>query len=232
MGLKKSARAAIGRMLFGTADRNVAIRRLGSSYGGADFSVDDVQADSVVYSFGIGLDASFEVELSEQLQVHVHAFDPTLQSIEWVAAQDFPDSFIMHNWGLAAFDGDASFCPPENQDEVSHTIINRPSTKARSYTVSVKRLETTMRELRHEYIDLLKLDIEGAEYTVIEDMLRSQIFPRQILIEFHHWALEGMGPGRTRYGRTLHAIRALKAAGYLMASNEGNKNFVFVRQYS
>ena len=43
-----------------------------------------------------------------------------------------------------------------------------------------------MRELGHSNIDILKMDIEGAEYTVIDDIINSGIRPLQILIEFHH----------------------------------------------
>ncbi len=43
-----------------------------------------------------------------------------------------------------------------------------------------------MKQLGHEEIDILKMDIEGAEYGVIEDIIKKSIFPRQILIEFHH----------------------------------------------
>jgi hypothetical protein len=65
-----------------------------------------------------------------------------------------------------------------------------------------------MLELGHDQIDLLKLDIEGAEYEVIDDLVASQIPIGQLLVEFHY-RFEGIGPDRTR-----RAVRALNEAGF------------------
>jgi hypothetical protein len=43
-----------------------------------------------------------------------------------------------------------------------------------------------MSKLNHDHIDLLKMDIEGAEYAVLADILNSGIKIKQLLIEFHH----------------------------------------------
>ena len=65
-----------------------------------------------------------------------------------------------------------------------------------------------MQDLGHDHIDLLKVDIEGAEYEVIEDFLASQVDVKQVLIEFHHRFPE-IGLDQTR-----QAVAALRAAGY------------------
>ena len=72
----------------------------------------------------------------------------------------------------------------------------------------MKRLTTVMKELGHERIDLLKLDIEGAEYGVIEDMQSSGILPKQLLVEFHH-RFEEVGTKKTE-----EALARLKSMGY------------------
>ena len=41
-----------------------------------------------------------------------------------------------------------------------------------------------MRSLGDTHCDLLKIDIEGAEYEVLENMVDSQIRPRILLVEF------------------------------------------------
>ena len=38
-------------------------------------------------------------------------------------------------------------------------------------SIKVKRLTTIMRELGHEWVDVLKIDIEGHEWPVLEDMI-------------------------------------------------------------
>ena len=43
-----------------------------------------------------------------------------------------------------------------------------------------------MKKLNHTSISLIKIDIEGTEYQVIDHMIENGIFPEQILVEYHH----------------------------------------------
>jgi hypothetical protein len=72
----------------------------------------------------------------------------------------------------------------------------------------VRRLSTLMRELGHDAVDVLKLDIEGGEYEVLDDLLRERLPVRQLLVEFHH------NFPAIPFARTEAALRALKGAGY------------------
>ena len=72
----------------------------------------------------------------------------------------------------------------------------------------VQRLVTILRELGHDSIDVLKIDIEGGEYGVLPDLIATGIRPSQLLIEFHH------GYHGVPFGATLSAIRVLQAYGY------------------
>jgi FkbM family methyltransferase len=163
--------------------------------------------------------------LIEKFGLTVHAFDPTPKSIEWVKRQMFSDNFVLHEYGIAAFDGIASFYPPENPDHVSHTLLNRPSMKQRVILVRVKRLETIVKQLGHERIDILKMDIEGAEYDVIDDMSKSAIRPHQILVEFHY-RFPGVGIKKTK-----ESIEKIKSLGYqLFSVSNTNEEFCFVRK--
>jgi len=57
-------------------------------------------------------------------------------------------------------------------------------------------------------IDLLKMDIEGAEYSAIEDILSSHTPVRQLLVEFHHsWPSIGVQ-------RTQATLKLLRVNGY------------------
>lgn len=133
----------------------------------------------------------------------------------------------MHDYGIAAIDGNVSFSPPENPDHVSHTLLDRPSTKAKAISVPVKRLSTIMKELGHDQIDILKMDIEGAEYDVIKDIGKSGIGPLQILVEFHH-RFPGVGIKRSK-----EAIDRLRSMGYqLFSVSTTNEEFCFIRNSS
>jgi FkbM family methyltransferase len=171
----------------------------------------DLRASSVVYSFGVGEDISFDLALIERFGLQVQAFDPTPRSIEWLQNQTVPPEFIFHAYGVAGFDGNCAFLPPENPAHVSHSIVARASTRP-AIEVAVHRLGTIMKMLGHEQIDLLKMDIEGAEYGVLVDMLACGIPVKQLLVEFHHrWPHLGVE-------KTKQAIRDLNAVGYRIFS--------------
>ena len=57
-------------------------------------------------------------------------------------------------------------------------------------------------------VDVIKIDVEGAEYDVITDICQSEILPQQILIEFHH-RFPNVGLGKTR-----NAIERIRKMGY------------------
>ena len=110
------------------------------------------------------------------------------------------------------------FFPPENPDWVSHTILsNNPAIESVTQ-VQLLRLNTITEMLGHREIDILKMDIEGAEYEVISDLLNTpNLRVRQVLVEFHHWLYPGVSVRDTRF-----AISKLEQAGYRLFSISKN----------
>jgi FkbM family methyltransferase len=197
--------------------------RFGSDYGGWDVAIEKINRNSIIYSFGIGTDASFDCEIINRYNAVVQAFDPTPKSIEWVKKQNFSSAFVLHEYGLADFDGTIQFNPPLNPDHVSFTIVDRPETKEHAIMVPVKKLKTIMKELGNDTIDILKMDIEGAEYQVIDDMIASKIYPSQILVEFHH-RFSNVGLQKTK-----NAIKSLNKVGYCLFSvSDSKEEFCFI----
>jgi len=162
---------------------------------------------SIVYSFGVGEDVSFELALIRQFGATVHAFDPTPRSLQWLRSQPVVPDLKLHELGIGAVDGLATFYPPLRKDHVSYSTCFRKETAGEAVRCQIRRLRTIMNQLGHESIDLLKMDIEGSEYEVLPDVLATKP-PRQLLIEFHHrW--KGIGPKKTE-----EAIGWLRASGY------------------
>lgn len=62
----------------------------------------NLTSGSVVYSFGVGTDISFDLAMIKQYHLTIHAFDPTPKSIQWVKDQNIPPEFIFHPFGLAS----------------------------------------------------------------------------------------------------------------------------------
>ena len=188
------------------------------------FCPDLIKENAVIYSFGVGEDISFDLELMNSFDVQIHAFDPTPKSIEWVKNQNLPKQFVLHEYGLANFNGKTKFHPPENPEHVSATLIDRPSTKNEAYKVDVKALDTIMKELGHTQIDLLKMDIEGAEYLVVNDLVLKNIKPKQLLVEFHH-RFENIDLKATKM-----AIKELRKFGYcIFHVSKTGEEIAFIR---
>lgn len=162
--------------------------------------------ESVVYSFGIGDDISFDLELIRSFGVTVHAFDPTPRASEWVTAQDVPPQFVVHAVGLAAFDGVARFSPPEDPSHVSYSMVSGITEGFAEG--KVRRLSTIARNLGHDEIDLLKMDIEGGEYEALAEIVAGTVPIRQLLVEFHH------RKPKIGFARTRDTIAKLNKCGF------------------
>jgi FkbM family methyltransferase len=183
----------------------------GNRFAEWTFCPDHLHEQSVVYSFGVGEDISFDLELIRHFRLHVHAFDPSPRSIQWIGQQKIESEFHFYPYGLACNDGHVSFQEPDEPGIHSlrlNRFLQEQGTARNTMELPVQRLRTIMQELGHTKIDLLKMDIEGAEYEVIEDIISSAVPITQLLIEFHH-RFAHMGTGKTR-----RAIYALNQAGY------------------
>jgi FkbM family methyltransferase len=181
---------------------------LGTPYGGHAVDPRGLGPDSVVYSFGIGEDVSFDLALIERFGCDVYAFDPTPRSLAWLSGRSLPSSLHVRAWGVAGHDGTARFTPPADPEHVSATLLDRRDGSGEPFEAEVFRVATILRRLGHRRIDVLKLDVEGAEYTVLDDLLANGPHPGQILVEFHHHLPE------VESSRTARALTQLSRAGY------------------
>ena len=201
------------------------MEHIGSSYGGWSVAPHKITSDSVVYSFGVGEDISFDLGMISQFGVTVHAFDPTPRSIAWLHAQTTPIGFRFHEYGIANYDGVARFFPPDNRTFVSYSAVHRGSLATGLVDAPVRRLSSIMQQLGHEHIDVLKMDIEGSEYDVIEDVLRSNVSVNQLLVEFHHF-MPSIPLRRTR-----EALLSLRAAGFeLFSVSSSEREYSFIHR--
>lgn len=173
-----------------TVDLGYAV--LGTTYGAWTVPDGLLKPDSVVYSFGLGEDISFDLAVIERFGCKVHGFDPTPIAGAWLQSQSLDKRFVFHPIGLGETDGMVDFfTPPEGHS------FSRTSQGGTSVTRRVNRLTTIMADLGHSHIDLLKMDIEGFEYAVIEEFLSSGIRPTVINVEYHHKSY-GINSGMTK----------------------------------
>ncbi len=224
--VKRWLLARVGLDVFIRPECSVPIIQLGQRSGVWALCPDGLDRNSVVYSFGIGRDISFERALIERFHLTVYAFDPTPLALAWIRAQDLPQGFLLHEVGVAAHDGTARFQPPSKSKFESFSLA-RHSGVGQSVEAPVRRFATLVEMLGHRRLSVLKLDIEGAEYQVLDDVLGSGIQVDQILVEFHHRWRE-IGARQTR-----RALRRLQAAGWCVAHvSESGMEYTLVPQAS
>lgn len=195
--------------------------------GGWRFHPDALDDKSIVYSLGIGEDVDFDLALIRTFGLQVHAFDPTPSTVAWLAAHPQPANFHFYPWAVTARDGAMTLYPRVKKDgsksAVMYTVVPGDAALADGIEVPALTLGSIAARLGHEHIDLLKMDIEGAEYEVLDTLLDSAVKPEQLLVEFHH-RFPGIGPDRT-----VKAIAGLKGVGYrLFAISETGRELSFM----
>jgi len=198
----------------------LGLEKIGTAYGGWIVPTRLIDASWRCYSGGVGEDVSFDLGLIERFGCSVFAFDPTPRAIafaEPIAAGE--PKFRFMPIGLWSGDASLRFYSPRNPEHVSHSIMNLQGT-SEWFEAQTRSVASLMTELGHTTIDLLKIDIEGAEHVVLASVLEGGIRPRVICFEVDQPV------GTARFVRT---IRRVRDAGYDLVAVDG-WNFTFVRR--
>lgn len=181
------------------------IKKVGSG-SSWHISTAGLNMESVVYSAGVGLDISFERELVERFGIVVELFDPSPTGIKTMQKlENSVHGINFHPVGLAGSSGTFQFGTPKNPREGSYTITTG---KESSVDFRCYDLRDLMRQRGNNKVDLLKMDIEGFEYGVIDSIIQNKLDIRQICVEYHHF-MKGIA-----LLKTLRSILKLKSAGY------------------
>ena len=163
---------------------------------------------SKVLSAGVGHDMSFELELVQQFGCEVFLLDPSPTGQKtWMEQNYRPPEIHFYPWALGAQDGEMFLAEPLDPLEGSYRSLAAESPQG--LKVPVISVNSLMSLSKWKDIDLLKLDIEGAEFAVISQMIGLDICPTQICVEFHH----GDGFPTTRRD-TIRTIVTLLRKGY------------------
>ena len=89
--------------------------------------------------------------------------------------------------------------------------------------VKTKSIKQIMEENNHTTIDLLKLDIEGAEIKVLEQMVTDKIYPKYLCIEFDLYIKK-----KDIHNETKNIVNKLLNIGYKVLMND-KMNITFVK---
>jgi FkbM family methyltransferase len=188
----------------------------------------------VIISAGIGDQINFELDLLTRLaglgvRAELYAVDPTPKSLEFLATQELPKNFHVIPYALSGRDGEISFSLPRDPRWVSGSEVDlaedsRDLDRENRITVAGKTLKSMMTELKLERVDLLKIDIEGSEFSALENILADGIPIEEMLIDVHHFL---MADG----DRLLtHMLNDLERSGFRIFEAEEDKTFSCINQ--
>lgn len=225
------------------------LMRLGTVYGGWWIPTDvGLTEASICYLAGAGEDLSFDCALVRRFRCCLRIIDPTPRAVQhfqrMASAVAEGKRFPINNSetefydigpehlagirflpvGLADRDVEMKFFLPRNPEHVSCSTMNLQRTDD-YFTAQCYRLSTLMAEQKDEVVDLLKMDIEGAEYSVIGDLVENGPMPRVLLVEFDEAHTPLDGHAGERIGEHM---RKLDQAGMRCIAIEGS-NATFVR---
>ena len=207
-------------LLFKTENSGLKIQRIGTDYGGWAVPVEMIDREWVCYCGGVGEDISFDLGLIELLGCSVWAYDPTPRAIAHVEkTASHEPRFHFTPVGFWSHAVTLKFYAPKNPAHVSHSVLNLQSTDSYFEAACISVAEA-MRMNSHLQIDLLKLDIEGAEHTVLPAMLSSDIRPKVVCFE-----IDQPAPLLS----TLRTMVKVLTSGYVLVHAYG-WNFTLIRK--
>lgn len=229
--------------------------KIGSDYGGWTIPKDFINSKSICYCAGAGEDISFDIGLIKNFDCNVFCFDPTPRAINHVnnlklAVSESSSQFSIPDkiaydinkkninklnffpFGLFNKNVKMKFYSPQNSEHVSHSIKNLQKTNT-YFEADCYSLQTLMNKLGHKKINLLKLDIEGAEINVLNDIVNKKLDIDCICFEFDDFAGVNLQKNDNVKLSTIRAdrmINKLKNAGYELIFKKGYISLTFLKK--
>ena len=119
------------------------------------------------------------------------------------------------------------FYSPDNERSVSHSLI--PGIKGGSRYIEVESVDIVeeilkLEQLKNKKIDILKMDIEGAEVEVLQHLLDSKIYPKQLIVEYDKLA----SAQRQWINEVEKLHERLLGIGYKVITKDGYADFSYL----
>lgn len=208
--------------------------RLGTRYGGWWINRLQVSADPLMIDCGLGEDISFPTAFLQRFGGKVIGIEPNPRSLRYCEARLPPGMELWPNafWHEAGVKMNFHLPRPQEQlpkgaDGVSGSLVDSHEYVGggESLAVTTVSFQEILASAGREECDVLKLDIEGAEFDVLPRLCREGTLGRakQVLVEFHH------GVTHHVLAETKMIVAAMEDSGYSLTHVEG-RNYIFCRK--
>ena len=183
---------------------------------------------STVIDAGCADDPELAIHLMSTFGVKVYAVDPTRKHAPTLQELEAANQGRFHHVAAAVASQSGNLKFFESQDNVSGSLLQAHANVQRdqvlSYEVKAMTIADLMREYDMESVDLMKLDLEGAEYSLLGDIDADQLSNvKQLFVEFHHHCLPQYSLDDTR-----RVAAHVETKGFEAFSLDGH-NFLFYR---
>jgi len=140
-----------------------------------------LSSNSVIFSCGIAENISFDEAISKKYGCKVFMFDPTEKSKKFMNSIN-NSKLIFSNIGIWKYDGNIKFYHPNKPDNDNLSATNFFNSNT-YLTLPCKSIQSIMKENNHKEIDVLKMDVEGASFDILNEILDKKVYPKQIIVE-------------------------------------------------
>lgn len=165
--------------------------------------------NSVIYSLGVLNDTAFDQAIVDHIRCPVYLFDPSIIATRHINSMKQP-KFVFTEIAIWKEEGDMDFTTPLYGGSPSMVL----SHSGQKFTAKAITLPHAMQLQGHTYLDVIKLDVEGAAPAIIEHMLDCGIMPTQIVAEFER-PKTGKASDFLRFYRELESLmQRLSILGY------------------
>jgi FkbM family methyltransferase len=161
-----------------------ARKEWGRAKGDLSYRLDyDLRPDSVVLDLG-GYQGQWSSDIYARYRCKIHIFEPVPGYADFIAKRFSRNPDIkLHRYGLAAQGGEVAFAV-DGASSSAHL-----SGVFSTQRVQMKAVEEFFSSLKTDRIDLMKINIEGAEYDLLDRMLELGLHHRvrDLQIQFHNF---------------------------------------------
>jgi FkbM family methyltransferase len=176
-----------GRKLFRTFYYSRAIIRFCEDMAEANLLLQcPLDEHSIVFDVG-GFQGEWAKQIKERYNPCIHVFEPDRISFDELRKRHGNDpKMLCHSYGLAGSDRTATL----RHSRMGSTIFeSSPASGRATSEISLRDMRDVVNELGIAEIDLIKINIEGGEYELLERMIETglQLRCKRIRVQFHEW---------------------------------------------
>ena len=164
----------------------------------------DLEPDSIVFDVG-GYEGNWASDIFAMYRCQVYVFEPVPVFHDFIAHRFRHNREIrLFPFGLAADDQTTAITIADDASSTFSPGTRKRRIKGAQVSIQLKAFSDFLKESKIDHLDLLKINIEGGEYDLLDHILAEglQHFMRNIQVQFHDFVPDAL-PRMTAIQRQL-----------------------------